>query len=141
MLFRSLSGAINGASIARGTSFLKDKLGEKIFADGITIIDDPLRKRGLRSSPFDAEGIAGKVHKLIDGGRLTTWILDCATARELGMTTTGHAHRGVSSTPSPGASNRAIVASPDCDTPRPPNTCATVRPRMRRSNANDRWST
>jgi PmbA protein len=104
-LMGHFSGAINGASIARGTSFLKDKLGEKSFADGITIIDDPLRKRGLRSSPFDAEGIAGKVHKLIDDGRLTTWILDCATARELGMTTTGHAHRGVSSTPSPGASN------------------------------------
>jgi PmbA protein len=109
-LIGHLSGAINGASIARGTSFLKDKLGEKIFADGITIIDDPLRKRGLRSSPFDAEGIAGKVHKLVDGGRLTTWILDCATARELGMTTTGHAHRGVSSTPSPGASNLHMAA-------------------------------
>jgi len=104
-LIGHLSGAINGASIARGTSFLKEKLGERIFADGITIIDDPLRKRGLRSSPFDAEGIAGQVRKLIDGGRLTTWILDCATARELNMTTTGHAHRGVSSTPSPGASN------------------------------------
>ncbi len=104
-LIGHLSGAINGASIARGTSFLKDKLGEKILADGISIIDDPLRIRGLRSSPFDAEGIAGQVRKLVDDGRLATWILDCATARELGMTTTGHAHRGVSSTPSPGGSN------------------------------------
>jgi PmbA protein len=100
-----LSSAINGASIARGTSFLKDKLGEQIFANGITIIDDPLRKRGLRSHPFDAEGVAGKMRTLVEDGRLTTWILDCATARELGMTTTGHAQRGVSSTPSPGASN------------------------------------
>ena len=91
-------------------SFLKDKLGEKIFADGITIIDDPLRKRGLRSHPFDAEGVGGKARTLIEDGRLTTWILDCATARELGMTTTGHAQRGVSSTPSPGASNLHLVA-------------------------------
>ena len=108
-LIGHLSGAINGASIARGTSFLKEKLGEMIFADGITIVDDPLRKRGLRSSPFDAEGIAGQVRSLIDSGRLTTWILDCATARELGMTTTGHAHRGVSSTPSPGTSNLHMI--------------------------------
>ena len=64
-----LSSAINGASIARGTSFLKDKLGEKIFADGITIIDDPLRKRGLRSHPFDAEGVAGKARALDRGRR------------------------------------------------------------------------
>jgi PmbA protein len=100
-----LASAINGSAIARGTSFLKDKLGEQIFAKGITIIDDPLRKRGLRSHPFDADGVGGKRRALIEDGRLTTWILDCATARELGMTTTGHAQRGVSSTPSPGASN------------------------------------
>jgi PmbA protein len=104
-LIGHLSSAINGAAIARGTSFLKEKLGQKIFADGITIVDDPLRRRGLRSQPFDAEGIGGQVRKLVDGGRLTTWILDCATARELKMHTTGHAQRGVSSTPSPGATN------------------------------------
>jgi len=100
-----LSSAINGAAIARGTSFLKDKLGQQIFAAGIDIIDDPLRKRGLSSHPFDAEGVAGERRALIKNGVLTTWILDCATARELGMQTTGHAHRGVSSTPSPGPSN------------------------------------
>jgi len=105
-----LASAINGAAIARGTSFLKDKLGAKVFADGIVIIDDPLRRRGLRSRPFDAEGVAGEMRALIDGGRLTTWILDCATARELGMTTTGHAQRGVSSTPSPGATNLHMAA-------------------------------
>src|SRR5205085_10549613 len=81
-----LASAINGAAIARGTSFLKSKLGEKIFADGIVIMDDPLRRRGLRSRPFDAEGVPGKARALVDDGRLTTWILDCATARELGMT-------------------------------------------------------
>jgi PmbA protein len=100
-----LSSAINGGAIARKTSFLKDRLGEQIFAPGIRIIDDPLRRRGLRSHPFDAEGVAGERRALIDDGRLTTWILDCATARELGLTTTGHAQRSVSSTPSPGASN------------------------------------
>lgn len=98
-------GAINGASIARKTSFLKDKLGQQLFAKNIRIIDDPLRKRGLRSQTFDAEGVAVKKTALIDEGVLTTWLLDCATARELGLTTTGHAHRGVSSSPSPGPYN------------------------------------
>ncbi len=100
-----LSSAINGASIARKTSFLREKLGQRIFAAGIDIIDDPLRPRGLRSRPFDAEGVAGKKRKLIEDGVLKTWLLDCATARELELETTGHAQRGVSSTPSPGASN------------------------------------
>jgi PmbA protein len=100
-----LASAINGAAIARGTSFLKDKLGQQIFAPDIDIIDDPLRKRGLGSHPFDAEGVAGERRALIKNGVLMTWILDCATARELGRKTTGHAQRGVSSTPSPGPSN------------------------------------
>jgi PmbA protein len=105
-----LASAANGASVARKTSFLREKLGEKIFASGIEIIDDPLRPRGLRSRPFDAEGVAGKKRKLVENGVLKTWILDCATARELEMETTGHAQRGVSSTPSPGASNLHLVA-------------------------------
>ncbi|MCA6122362.1 TldD/PmbA family protein [Bradyrhizobium sp. WSM 1704] len=100
-----LVGAINGASIARKTSFLKDKLGEQLFSKDIRIIDDPLRVRGLRSQTFDAEGVKVKKTALIDGGVLTTWILDSATARELGLVTTGHAHRGVSSSPSPGSYN------------------------------------
>lgn len=100
-----LASAINGSSVARKTSFLKDRLGERVFAPGISIIDDPLRRRGLRSHPFDAEGVAPMRRALVADGTLTTWILDCATARELGRKTTGHAQRGVSSTPSPGASN------------------------------------
>jgi PmbA protein len=104
-LVRHLASAINGAAIARKTSFLIDKLGERIFAPGIRIIDDPLRPRGLASRPFDAEGVAGQRRALVDDGVLTTWILDSATGRELGLATTGHAHRGVSSTPSPGATN------------------------------------
>ncbi|HLH93149.1 MAG TPA: TldD/PmbA family protein [Xanthobacteraceae bacterium] len=104
-LIGHLASAINGSAIARKTSFLKDRLGERIFAPGIAIIDDPLRRRGLRSQPFDAEGVAGERRALVADGVLTTWILDCATARELGLKTTGHAQRGVSSTPSPGATN------------------------------------
>jgi PmbA protein len=105
-----LVGAVNGASIARKTSFLKDKLGAQLFASNIRIIDDPLRKRGLRSQSFDAEGVAVKRLAIIDGGVLTTWLLDSATARELGLKTTGHAHRGVSSSPSPGPYNLHLEA-------------------------------
>jgi PmbA protein len=115
-LVSHLASAVNGASVARKTSFLRDKMGQKLFPDGIRIIDDPLRKRGLRSHPFDGEGVAGKKLALIDDGVLRSWILDCATARELGLVTTGHANRGVSSGPSPGASNlhlEAGKASPD----------------------------
>jgi PmbA protein len=100
-----LSSAINGSALARKTSFLQNALGERIFADGITIIDDPLRPRGLRSQPFDAEGVAASRRALVENGVLKSWILDCASARELGLTTTGHAQRSVSGVPSPGATN------------------------------------
>jgi PmbA protein len=105
-----LVGAANGASIARKTSFLKDRLGQQLFSKHIRIIDDPLRVRGLRSQPFDAEGVAVKKLAIIDEGVLTSWLLDSATARELGLTTTGHAHRGVSSSPSPGSYNLHLEA-------------------------------
>jgi PmbA protein len=100
-----LSSAINGSALARKTSFLQNALGERIFADGITIVDDPLRPRGLRSQPFDAEGVAASRRALVENGVLKSWILDCASARELGLTTTGHAQRSVSGVPSPGATN------------------------------------
>ncbi|MBV9532514.1 MAG: TldD/PmbA family protein [Bradyrhizobium sp.] len=105
-----LVSAVNGASIARKTSFLKDKLGEQLFADNIRIIDDPLRRRGLRSQPFDAEGVSVKELAIIEKGVLISWLLDCATARELKLSTTGHAHRGVSSPPSPGPYNLHLEA-------------------------------
>jgi PmbA protein len=105
-----LVGAINGASIARKTSFLKDLLGEQLFAKNIRIIDDPLRVRGLRSQTFDAEGVKVKKLAIVDQGVLTSWLLDCATARELGLVTTGHAQRGVSSSPSPGSYNLHLEA-------------------------------
>jgi PmbA protein len=104
-LISHLSSAINGSALARKTSFLQKDLGEQIFAGGITIIDDPLRPRGLRSQPFDAEGVATARRALVENGVLKSWILDCASARELGLATTGHAQRGVSSVPSPGATN------------------------------------
>ena len=103
-------GAVNGASIARKTSFLKDKLGQQLFAKNIRIIDDPLRKRGLRSQSFDAEGVRVQKLAIVNEGVLTTWLLDSATARELNMKTTGHAHRGVSSPPSPGPYNLHLEA-------------------------------
>jgi PmbA protein len=105
-----LASAINGASVARKTSFLREKLGEQLFKPGIRIVDDPLRPRGLRSRPFDGEGVGARRLALVEDGVLKTWILDCATGRELGFETTGHAQRGVSSPPSPGPSNLHLEA-------------------------------
>ncbi|MBP2230167.1 PmbA protein [Azospirillum agricola] len=109
-LLGHLTGAISGPSIARGTSFLKDKMGERIFADGITIVDDPHVKRGLRSRPFDAEGVAVSRRTLIEDGRLTTWLLDLRSARQLGLQTTGHAARGTSGPPGPAPANVYMAA-------------------------------
>jgi len=100
-----LLGSISGPSIARGTSFLRDKLRQRIFPEAITIIEDPHRQRGQRSKPFDAEGIANRRRALIDKGVLTTWLLDLRSARQLGLKTTGHAARGTASPPSPAATN------------------------------------
>lgn len=104
-LLGHLSGAINGSAIARGTSFLKNKLGERVFPDNVTVVDDPHRPRGFRSKPFDAEGVATQPRNVIENGSLTTWILDLHAARELGMSSTGHASRGTSSPPSPSVTN------------------------------------
>jgi PmbA protein len=114
-LVSHLANAANASAIARKTSFLREKLGQRIFAKGIDIVDDPLRKRGQRSRPFDAEGVATKTIKLVEDGVLKTWLLDCATARELNLKTTGHAQRGVSSVPSPGPSN--LHLAPGAKTP------------------------
>ncbi|MCL2715007.1 MAG: metallopeptidase TldD-related protein [Alphaproteobacteria bacterium] len=104
-LIGHLATAVSGASIARRTSFLKDRLGERLFGAGIRIVDDPLRRRGLRSQGFDAEGVRVRQLALVEDGVLRSWLLDCATARELGLATTGHAHRAVSSSPTPGPYN------------------------------------
>jgi PmbA protein len=98
-------GAISGPSIARGTSFLKDKLGQRIFAPGVAIVEDPHRQRGLRSKPFDAEGLQNRRRNLVEDGVLTTWLLDLRSARQLKLAPTGHAARGTSSPPGPAATN------------------------------------
>ena len=104
-LLSHLSGAIAGPAIARGTSFLKDKLGQAVFAPGITVIDDPFVRRGLRSRPFDGEGVAPQRRAIIEDGRLTTWLMDLRSARQLGFASTGHASRGTSGPPSPSVAN------------------------------------
>ncbi len=114
-LLGHLASAANGSAITRKTSFLREKLGERIFAGDIDIVDDPLRKRGQRSRAFDAEGVATRKLKLVENGVLKTWLLDCATARELDLKTTGHAQRGVSSVPFPGPSN--LYLEPGADSP------------------------
>ncbi|WP_298284527.1 TldD/PmbA family protein [Acidocella sp.] len=86
-----LAAAISGVSIARGTSFLKDALGQPVFAPGITITDDPTRPRGLRSRPFDREGQPVARRDFIEDGVLTSWILDTRSANQLGLKTTGNA--------------------------------------------------
>lgn len=98
-------GAISGSSIARGTSFLKESLGQQIFGEHITIVDDPLRRRGPGSRPFDGEGLACQSRNLIDAGVLTGWILDLRSSRQLGLKPTGQGSRGLSSPPSPSSSN------------------------------------
>ncbi|TAK99680.1 MAG: TldD/PmbA family protein [Rhodospirillaceae bacterium] len=105
-------GAINGSSVARQTTFLKDSLNTEVFAPHITIVEDPHMHRGLRSKPCDAEGIANRRANLIDKGVLTTWLLDLRTARQLGLKSTGHAGRGTSSPPSPGSTNVYLTAGP-----------------------------
>jgi PmbA protein len=109
-LLGHFSGAINGASVARKTSFLRDMLGAQLFAPDVTIVDDPLRLRGLRSRPFDAEGVAVSRRELVSGGTLNQWIADSAAARQLGIEPTGHAARGVGGAPGASPSNLYLQA-------------------------------
>ena len=104
-LLGHLVGAITGSAIARGTSFLKDKLGQAILPAGLSIIDDPLRPRGLRSRAFDGEGLPAQRTAIISQGVLTNWLMDSASARQLGLAPTGHASRGTSGPPGAGTSN------------------------------------
>lgn len=100
-----LIGGMVGPAIARRSSFLLESLGEALFDASVTIIDDPLRQRGLRSRPFDGEGLPVERCKLIDAGVLTGWLMDSASARQLGLEPTGHASRGGSGAPGAGVSN------------------------------------
>lgn len=110
-LLGHLAGAITGPAIARGTSFLKTKMGERLFAPGIEILDDPHRRRGLGSKPFDGEGVVNRRTAVIEGGRLVSWLLDTASARQLGLVTTGHAARGTGGPPSPSTTNLFMAPS------------------------------
>jgi len=107
-LLSPLIGAISGPSIARGTSFLKDRLGQPLFAKGVTVTDDPHRVRGLGSSPFDDEGVRNERRDIIEAGVLTTWLLNTATARQLGLSTTGHASRGLAGPPGVAPTNLTL---------------------------------
>lgn len=94
-----LLGAISGPSIARGSSFLKDRLGQAVLPSGVNLIDDPFRPRGLGSTPFDDEGVAVARRSIIDDGVLTTWLMNHAAASQLGLASTGHAARGLAGPP------------------------------------------
>ena len=104
--------AISGGAITRQASFLLDALGTQVFAKGVTIHDDPLRRRGLRSRAFDGEGLPVAAADLVADGVLMTWLADSAAARQLGMAPTGHAVRGVSGAPGAGPSNLVIQPGP-----------------------------
>ena len=108
-----LLGAISGPSVARGVSFLKDRLGQKVLPNGVDLIDDPFRPRGLGSAPFDDEGVAVHLRNLVDDGVLTTWLLNLASAAQLGLKSTGHASRGLAG-PS-GVSTHNLHLSPGQD--------------------------
>jgi PmbA protein len=109
-LLGHLAGAISGSSIARKSSFLQDKLGDRIFGGGISIVDDPLRPRGLRSRPFDGEGVRVARMAIVSDGVLRSWMADSASARQLGIQPTGHAARGAGSAPGVSPSNFYIEA-------------------------------
>ena len=100
-----IASAINGAAVARGTSFLKDKLNEVIAANSVTMTDNPLLKRGLGSSPFDGEGLPRKSRIMINKGKLESWFLDLASARQLALTPQGNARRSGVSPPAPAPCN------------------------------------
>lgn len=109
-LIGHLASAINGRTVARGTSFLKNKMGEPVFARGLNVVDDPHRARGLRSKPFDGEGLKNARRAIVADGVLQTWLLDLRSARQLGLASTGHASRGTSSPPGPAATNLYLEA-------------------------------
>ncbi|MDE1915862.1 MAG: TldD/PmbA family protein [Sphingomonadales bacterium] len=109
-LLGHLAGAMSGAAVARRSSFLIDRLGQRLFDSGITIYDEPHQLRGLRSRPFDGEGLPTARFDLVRDGVLQGWLVDSATGRQLGLAPTGHASRGVSGAPGAGVSNLFMMA-------------------------------
>ena len=107
-LIGPLIGAVSGPAVARGVSFLKDRLGQSLFSKGVNIVDDPHRVRGLGSSPFDDEGVANGRLALIEDGVLTSWLLNTSSAMQLGLETTGHASRGLAGPPGVSTTNLTV---------------------------------
>ncbi|MCA0041936.1 TldD/PmbA family protein [Celeribacter litoreus] len=108
-LIGHLLSAINGSSIARGSSWLRDAMGEQVLPTSLSIIEDPLRPRTSASRLFDAEGLATQKRALVENGVLKSWVLDLASARKLGLESTGNASRGVSAPPSPSSGNVSLT--------------------------------
>ena len=104
-LLSHFCGAISGSAVARKTSFLQDKLDDLVFAKGVTIVDDPLRSRGLRSRPFDGEGVRVARMEIVRDGILASWMAESESARQLGIVPTGHAARGAGGSPGTAPSN------------------------------------
>jgi PmbA protein len=109
-LLGHFASAISGSSVAAKTSFLRDKLGQRVFAEGVAIVDDPLRLRGVRSRPFDAEGVRVTRREIVRDGVLEGWIAESASARQLGIEPTGHASRALGGAPTAAPSNMYIAA-------------------------------
>jgi PmbA protein len=109
-LIGHLTGAISGTAIARRASFLLDRLEEQLFDSAVIIADVPHRVRGLRSRPFDGEGLPTAPRNLVENGKLTGWLMDSASARQLGLAPTGHAARGHGGAPGVGTSNLHLAA-------------------------------
>jgi PmbA protein len=109
-LLGHFAGAIAGSSVARKSSFLQERLGERVFAEGVCIVDDPIRHRGLRSRPFDGEGMRVRRQDIVADGILQTWMADSASARQLGIEPTGHSSRSVGGAPGVSPSNFYLAA-------------------------------
>lgn len=112
-LVSAFASCINGSSIVRGASFLLKDMDKPIFSSNVTMVDNPLRKRGLASKPFDGEGVATQMLTLVDKGILTSWVLDVRSAAALNLATTGHASRSMGSPPSPSTTNLYMEAGKD----------------------------
>jgi PmbA protein len=108
-LIGHLLGAISGTAVARGASWLKDAMGERVLPEGLSLIEDPTRPRVSGSRPFDAEGLPAVPRPIIEDGVLVRWLLDLSTARKLGLASTGNAYRNAGSPPSPGAGNVTLT--------------------------------
>lgn len=109
-LISQFLGAVSGTMIARGSSFLKGKLGEAVFGSHVQIIDDPWRMRGLGSCLFDDEGVTARRTEIVRDGILTTWLLNTAAGKQLGMASTGHASRSLAG-PSGVSTHNVILAA------------------------------